>query len=200
MLSQKETEQIKKQIIHHIESSFPENKKNSAKRKIITMSSEELEEFLKQNKILKEQGQENPFRLIVSGQTPSYKIDENKNCLAILEINPISKAHALIIPKKPLKQGRKIPKYIINFADKVAKKIKSGFHPKDISISASNMFGETILNLLPVYKDETLDSKRKQAKPEELKSLQKNLEKKPRIKKPKTKKIDEKIWLPKRVP
>ncbi len=30
----------------------------------------------------------------------SYKLDENKSSLAVLEINPLSKGHSIVIPKK----------------------------------------------------------------------------------------------------
>lgn len=204
MLTLEQTEHIKQQIIQQIDENFPNDKKNDAKRQIISMNSEQLEEFLKQNQIAqKQQPLQNPFRAIVAGEISSYKIDENKSALAVLEINPISKGHALVIPKKQIPEGKKIPKTISSFAEKVGKKIQTRFKSKDVQISASNFLGETILNILPIYKDETLDSKRQQAKPEELEAVQKILEKKQRkkvIRKPKPKKLKEKLWLPKRIP
>jgi len=40
------------------------------------------------------------FCKIVKGEIPCYKIYEDKNFLAFLDIQPISKGHTLIIPKK----------------------------------------------------------------------------------------------------
>jgi histidine triad (HIT) family protein len=40
------------------------------------------------------------FSKIVKGEIPSYKIAENNNCYAFLDINPIAKGHTLVIPKK----------------------------------------------------------------------------------------------------
>ena len=40
------------------------------------------------------------FTKIVEGEIPSYKIAESENCYAFLDINPLAKGHALIIPKK----------------------------------------------------------------------------------------------------
>lgn len=201
MLSEEQTEQVKKQIIQQIEENFPEDKKELAKQQIHAMNSEQIETFLKQNKST--QTQQNPFRSIISGETPSYKIDENKNAIAVLEINPISNGHTIIIPKKPIPEGKKILKTISSLAEKVAEKIKTKLKPKNVSISTSNILGETIINILPVYKDETLNSERQQAKPEELEETQKILkkEKKEIIRKPKAEKLkEEKLWLPKRVP
>jgi len=40
------------------------------------------------------------FSRIVNGEIPCYKIAENKDCLAFLDINPLVKGHVLVIPKK----------------------------------------------------------------------------------------------------
>ena len=208
MLLQEQIAQIKEQIIQQIEANFPEDKKELAKKQIKAMNAEQLEEFLEKNKLIKtpqDSSKNQPciFCSIISGNSQSYKIDENEKAIAILEINPISKGHTLIIPKEHILSSEKIPQSVFSLAKKIAKKIKTKFKLKDIKISSSNLFGHEIINILPVYKNETLDSKRNPAKPEELERLQKILEKKLKkkmIKKPRTKKIKEKIWLPKRIP
>ena len=40
------------------------------------------------------------FSKIVKGEIPCYKIAENKNYLAFLDIFPLKKGHTLVIPKK----------------------------------------------------------------------------------------------------
>lgn len=40
------------------------------------------------------------FSKIISGQLSCYKIAENENFLAFLDINPNAKGHTLVIPKK----------------------------------------------------------------------------------------------------
>ena len=40
------------------------------------------------------------FSKIVSGDIPAYKVAENENHLAFLDIFPLSKGHVLVIPKK----------------------------------------------------------------------------------------------------
>ena len=40
------------------------------------------------------------FTRIVNGEIPSYKIAENEDYYAFLDINPIAKGHTLVIPKK----------------------------------------------------------------------------------------------------
>ena len=40
------------------------------------------------------------FTKIISGEIPSYKIAENENFFAFLDINPNAKGHTLVVPKK----------------------------------------------------------------------------------------------------
>jgi len=42
---------------------------------------------------------ESIFTKIVKGEIPSYKIAESESCYAFLDINPLAKGHALVIPK-----------------------------------------------------------------------------------------------------
>ena len=122
-----------------------------------------------------------------------------------MEINPISKGHALIIPKSH-KLLEKIPNEIPQLVKEITEKIKSQLKPKDIKASNSKLFNHEIINLLPIYENETFNSEKHQATKEELEELQKILskpagKKTAKIKKPKIEKIKpEKFWLPKRIP
>ena len=203
MLSEEQTKQMKKQIIGKIESTFPEDKKQTTISQIKSMNSGEFEKFLEQNKLM-QQNQELKegqciFCLINSGQISSYKLDESKNAIAVLEINPISKAHSLIIPKKH--ESEKIAKNIYAFAEKLSKKIKIKFKPKEIILSESSLLGHKVINLIPVYENETINSNRYQAEKSELESVQKILVKKPK-KSPakKIQKLKGTHWLPRRIP
>jgi histidine triad (HIT) family protein len=40
------------------------------------------------------------FTKIVNGDIPAYKIAEDENYLAFLDISPVAKGHTLVIPKK----------------------------------------------------------------------------------------------------
>jgi len=201
MLPPEQITQIKNQIIQQINSTFPEDKKQSAISQIETMNSEQLEEFLKQNNLVKQgETQQCIFCSIVSEQMQSYKIDENSDAIAILEINPISKAHSLVIPKK---HSEKTSKKTIQLAEKIKKKINTRFKPKNIELIESNLFGHQIINILPIYTNETINSEKHQANPEELEKLKKQLEKKTKpevIKESKPKKIKEKFLIPQRIP
>ena len=99
-LPKDQIEQIKKQLIEQIETSFPEEKKASSIQQIQTMNEKELEEFLVQNNLMKQgDNQQCIFCSIIKGEIPSHKIDENENAIAVLEINHISRGHTIIIPR-----------------------------------------------------------------------------------------------------
>lgn len=40
------------------------------------------------------------FSKIIAGEIPCYKVAENANCIAFLDINPLTEGHTLIVPKK----------------------------------------------------------------------------------------------------
>ena len=142
--------------------------------------------------------------MIIEEKIPSYKIQENKEAVAVLEINPISEGHIIVIPKKPIADSKKITKEIISLANKVAKTIKNKLKPKEVSISPSSVLGEIIINILPIYTNETINSNKKQISQEKLEELKKILETKPKLKKekkPTVKKINtSKIIIPRRIP
>ena len=208
MLTPEQTIQIKKQLVQQIEASFPEDKKDMAKGQVEAMDSGQLEKFLEQNRLIKQNKGEQQciFCSIVFGDVASYEIGENDEAIAVLEINPISRGHALVIPKEHISSKDKLPEEVSSLAREVSKRIKAKLESKEVNISSSNLFGHEIINLLPIYKNETPRSERKQETPKELEKLQKILEKKPEdaektIKKTKQKpKKSEKLRLPKRIP
>ena len=206
MLSKEQAENIKKQIFQHIESSFPEDKKDAAKKEIESMNPEELEEFVEMNSSKSGKGQSKCiFCSIVFGDIESYKIGENEDAIAVLEINPISKGHVLIIPKKHVSSKKEISAKVLELVDGISERIKSKLSPKKISLEEKEMFGHFLIDLIPEYENEEKNKERKQAKKEELLELLKSFreeqkEKHKPIEKPKSKKAEEKIWLPRRLP
>ncbi len=215
MLSKEEAEQIKEEIFNQINTTFPEDKRDEAINQIEAMNEAQFEEFLKQNNFLKggsntkpssqnDAGKESIFRLIVSGEVPSYKIDENKDSIAVLDINPLSYAHTIIIPKEKITEADKIPRTAFSLAKKIAKKVKTKFNANDNSISTSKIMGEVIINLVPSYEDPELNKPKQNFPKDELEKIKSILEAKPKkktVRKQRTIKIKEKkLWLPKRIP
>ena len=67
------------------------------------------------------------FSKIISGEIPCYKVAENKNFLAFLDINPNSVGHTLCIPKKEVDNVLDLDEVsfieLMMFSRKVAKSI-----------------------------------------------------------------------------
>ncbi|MCF6366889.1 MAG: HIT family protein [Bacteroidales bacterium] len=67
------------------------------------------------------------FSKIVNGEIPSFKITEDDNFYAFLDINPLVKGHTLVIPKKEVDYLFDLEDELIGalhiFAKKVAKAI-----------------------------------------------------------------------------
>jgi len=177
--SSEQISEIKNQLIQQINSTFPEDKKSEAIEKINLMNNEQLIEFLEQNNMIKDPNKENSedsqeqciFCSLLSGQIPSTKISENENAIAILELNPLTEGHTLIIPK--IHQD-KIPSEINQFTEEIKQKLNSSLNPKQILSENANLFGHEIINLIPIYTNE-IPSQRNKSSPEELKRIQEKI-------------------------
>jgi len=181
-LTKEQASKIKQQLLQQVDK-LPQENKEQIKQQISQLNEKELEEFLKQNKIQIPQGQTQPkqtqciFCSIIKNETPNYKIAENKKAIAILEINPLTKGHSIIIPIKHTTL-EKIPKSALTLAQKIAKKIKTKLKPEDIKIETSSFQGHAIINVIPFYKN--VPPKKTKASEKELKKLQSILETKKR--------------------
>ena len=213
MLTHEQVISIKQKLIEQIDNSFPEERKEFAKNQIEVMSSEELEKFLIKNNLVQTEGRNQDscvFCSIVSENIKSYKIAENKKAIAVLEINPLSHGHVIIIPKEHVTSEEEMPAQVSTLSKKVSSMIKSRLKSKRVDVSSSKIMGHEILNLIPFYEDQGDTSERKPATLEELSELQEILKKKlvkrkSHVKKERTlkkiiKEFEEKIWLPKRIP
>ena len=168
-LTSEQVKQLKQELSSQIQN-LPEEQKKQAQAQIDSMSPEAVEAMLKQ------QQQQDVFRLIASKKMPSEIIEENNKAIAVLEINPLSEGHTLIIPKKPIRDKTKIPTSIKAFTEKVSEKLKSSLSPKEVKMSAELKFGEAIIDLVPEYDTPiTSQSQRKKASKQELETLAKKI-------------------------
>jgi len=184
MLTEQQANAIKEQLLKQLDN-FPENQKHQVKNKILSMAVEEVEAFVKQNQLthLEQQKGQGPtteciFCNIASKQIPSFVLDEDKDNLAVLEINPISKGHSIVIPKKHL-EIQQVPATTFKIAKKIANEIKKKFKPKEIKITTQKILNHSLIEILPLYGNE---KERKKATDDELKQLQNQLK---IVKKPK---------------
>jgi histidine triad (HIT) family protein len=79
------------------------------------------------------------FSQIVSGKIHCYKVDENDEFLAFLDVNPIATGHTLVIPKIEIDYIFDLDDALLSrmmiFSKKVAVKLKSKIDSKKIGIA-----------------------------------------------------------------
>ena len=79
------------------------------------------------------------FTKIVSGEIPCYKIAEDENYLAFLDVNPNAKGHTLCIPKKEINKIFDMEEALylglMKFSRKVAKAIEKSVECKRIGVA-----------------------------------------------------------------
>lgn len=178
---------LKEQLLSQIQN-LPEDKKEEAAKQIEELSPQALELMLKQQRV-KGKSEESIFRFIVSGEIPSKIIDENASAIAVLEINPISNGHTIIIPRKPVQTAKEMPTQAFTLAKKLSKRIISKLKAKSTEIQTEIKMNEMIINIIPIYEQSlNIESPRKKAQNEELDTLEKLLKVKKKIKIEKIKK------------
>ncbi len=69
------------------------------------------------------------FTRIINGEIPSYKLAEDKDYFAFLDINPLAKGHALVVPKQEVDYifdlDPEVLAGLIKFSQRLAKAIES---------------------------------------------------------------------------
>jgi histidine triad (HIT) family protein len=79
------------------------------------------------------------FARIASGEIKSYKIAENENFFAFLDVNPLVKGHTLVIPKKEFDYifdlDDQLYSEFLLFAKGIAKAIKKAIPCKRIGVA-----------------------------------------------------------------
>lgn len=187
-LSAEEVQDLKNQLYTQIEH-LPEDKKIAAKKQIDEMSAETLEYLLKEQSKQAKGKDKNIFRMIADREIESIEVGENKKAIAVLDINPISKGHTIIIPKSLIKDAKSLPNSAFTLAKSISKKIVKELGAKSTEIHSENKMGECILHILPVYDTPVhLGSQRQKAGKEELEKIASKIKIRKRQRIPKIKK------------
>ncbi len=108
------------------------------------------------------------FCKIVNKEIPSKKIYEDKKVIAFLDINPISKGHTLIIPKKHSENifdiGESELKGIISTSKKISILLKNKLNADGVNIlhasgkEAQQSVFHFHIHIIPRYKDDGLNT------------------------------------------
>ena len=119
------------------------------------------------------------FTKIAKGEIPSWKVAEDDNFYAFLDIAPMAKGHTLVIPKNVEND------YIFNldeetytglcaFARKVAKAIEKAVPCKRVGVAVLGMeVPHTHIHLVPLQSEADMDFRKKKLElsPEEFKGI-----------------------------
>lgn len=95
------------------------------------------------------------FSRIVSGEIPSYKIAENDNYLAFLDVFPLTYGHVLVVPKQETDKfydlSDELLAGLITFAKPIAKAIEQAFPCNRCGMSIIGIeVPHTHIHLLPI--------------------------------------------------
>lgn len=119
------------------------------------------------------------FTRIANGEIPSYKVAENEDFYAFLDIAPMAKGHTLVIPKKVEED------YIFNldsetymglcaFARKVAQTLEAAVPCKRVGVAVLGMeVPHTHIHLVPLQSEADMDFRKAKLElsPEEFKQI-----------------------------
>ncbi len=124
------------------------------------------------------------FTQIVNGEIPAFKVAEDKNYLAFLDISPVAKGHTLVIPKKEVD-------YLFDleddnytglqlFAKKVAIGLKKAIPCKKVAVLVLGLeVPHAHIHLIPMQNEaDVLNfSQKKKFSPEEFKEIAETISK-----------------------
>lgn len=109
------------------------------------------------------------FSKIISGEIPSYKIAENENFYAFLDIFPMTKGHVLVVPKIEIDKIFDLPENylaeMLLFAKPIAKSIEQSFPCNRCGISVIGLeVPHAHMHLIPINSADDLNFTREKLK------------------------------------
>jgi len=105
------------------------------------------------------------FCKIINGEIPSYKVYEDENFLAFLDISQATIGHTLVIPKKHYENIFELPEgsNIFSIVTKLAKAIKKATNVQGVNILNNNgeIAGQTVkhfhIHIIPRYENDNFN-------------------------------------------
>ena len=118
------------------------------------------------------------FSKIIAGEIPSYKIGEDENFYAFLDINPVTWGHTLVVPKKEVDyifdiEDKELGE-MMSFAKKVAAAIKEAIPCKKVGMAVLGLeVPHAHIHLVPLKGEGDMDFKHKieNPSPEKMKEI-----------------------------
>ena len=124
------------------------------------------------------------FTRIINGEIPCYKVAEDDNYFAFLDINPLAKGHTLVVPKQEVDYIFDLDDQTLAgmmvFAKQVAKKIGAKIECKRVAVVVLGLeVPHAHIHLVPINSENDVDFHREKLKltPEEFKKVAADLSK-----------------------
>lgn len=118
------------------------------------------------------------FSRIINGEIPCYKVAEDENYFAFLDINPLAKGHTLVVPKKETDYIFDLDDQTLAgltlFAKKVAGKIKREIACARVAVVVLGLeIPHAHIHLIPINSENDIDFQREKLKltPEEFQEI-----------------------------
>jgi len=122
------------------------------------------------------------FTRIIRGEIPSYRIAEDENFFAFLDIHPLRKGHTLVIPKtetdKFFDLGDEYLSKILLFAKPIARSIEQAFPCNRCGVSVVGLeVPHAHLHLIPIDRVSDMDFKKpkRELSPEQFREVQEKI-------------------------
>ncbi len=102
------------------------------------------------------------FSRIIAGEIPCYKVAEDDRHFAFLDINPLTKGHTLVVPKREVDyifdlEDDELQQMIV-FAKRIARKIKSKIECKKVAMVVLGLeVAHAHIHLIPINNENDVD-------------------------------------------
>lgn len=118
------------------------------------------------------------FSRIIAGEIPSYKVAEDDNCYAFLDINPLTAGHTLVVPKQETDYlfdlDDETLASMMLFAKRVAARIKAEIPCKRVAVVVLGLeVPHAHIHLIPIQSESDVDFHREKLRltPEEFREI-----------------------------
>lgn len=122
------------------------------------------------------------FSRIIAGEIPSYKVAEDENYYAFLDINPLTAGHTLVVPKKEVDYIFDLDDQTLSgmmlFAKQVAAKIRCEIACARVAVVVLGMeVPHAHIHLIPIRDENDVDFHREKLKmePDEFRKIAEKL-------------------------
>jgi histidine triad (HIT) family protein len=157
----KDFAEARERILEQI-NDLPEEQATALREKIEGMNDKEFENFLKQMAVPL---QECIFCQIAQGKIPTIKIYESQNILAVLDINPVSRGHVLVMPKQHYQFLTQLPNEllfeIVSFVKHIIPAIIQTVKSQGVTINILQGMNQAVphvaVNIIPRFKSDKLN-------------------------------------------